>query len=123
MSSSESLDAGENRLLVVLSTRTCSAARESAGKKRKGKCPADCNTYLKWAFIEAGNVVSLHHKKWPHRHVAQLYERVQQSSKMHGKATVAVARHLAEASYWVLTKQQLYREPQGNRPAFSSTHW
>ena len=30
VSSSESLDAGENRLLVVLSTRTCSAARESA---------------------------------------------------------------------------------------------
>jgi hypothetical protein len=32
VSSSESLDAGENRLLVVLSTRTCSAARESAFK-------------------------------------------------------------------------------------------
>lgn len=38
------------------------AARESAAKKRPGKCPADCNTYLKWAFIEAGNVVSVHHK-------------------------------------------------------------
>ena len=33
------------------------AARESAGKKRKGKCPADCNTYLKWAFVEAANVI------------------------------------------------------------------
>ena len=98
------------------------AARESAAKKRPGKCPADCNTYLKWAFIEAGNVVSLHHKRWPERHVAQFYARVKQKSRMHGKATVAVARHLAEASYWMLTKQQTYREPNRNRPDLSSTH-
>lgn len=98
------------------------AARESAGKKRKSKCPADCNTYLKWAFIEAGNVVAVHHKKWPGRHVAQLYARVKHSSGLHGKATVAVARHLAEASYWMLTKQQLYREPNLRRQALSSTH-
>jgi transposase len=98
------------------------AARESAGKKRKGKCPADCNCYLKWAFIEAANVISVHRKKWPERHVAQLYERVKQSSKMHGKATVAVARHLAEASYWMLSRQEDYREPKLNRPALSSTH-
>lgn len=98
------------------------AARESAHKKRRGKCPADCNTYLKWAFVEAGNVVSLHHKKWPDRPLAQLYQRVKQSSRMHGKATVAVARHLAEASFWMLTKQQIYREPKAHRPALSSTH-
>jgi transposase len=98
------------------------AARASTGKKRKGKCPADCNTYLKWAFIEAGNVVAVHHKKWPGRHVAELYERVKKSSGMHGKATVAVARHLAEASYWMLTKQEIYREPNLHRQALSSTH-
>ena len=63
------------------------AARESAGKKRKGKCPADCNGYLRWAFIEAANVVAIHRHKWPERHVAQLYERVKHSSKLHGKAT------------------------------------
>jgi transposase len=98
------------------------AARESAGKKRKGKCPADCNTYLKWAFIEAGNVVSRFHEKWAGRHVAELYRRVKQNSRMHGKATVAVARHLAEASFWMLTKQQIYREPNSNRHPLSSTH-
>jgi len=98
------------------------AARESAGKKRKSKCPADCNTYLKWAFIEAGNVVARWHAQWPDRHVAQLYQRVKHSSGLHGKATVAVARHLAEASYWMLAKQQLYREPNLNRQALSSTH-
>lgn len=98
------------------------AARESAGKKRQGKCPADCNTYLKWAFVEAANVISVHHKKWPERHVAQLYARVKHKSKMHGKATVAVGRHLAEAAYWILSKQEVYREPKSNRPALSSTH-
>jgi transposase len=98
------------------------AARESAGKKRKGKCPADCNTYLKWAFVEAANVISIHHKKWRQRHVSQLYACVKHRTKMHGKATVAVARHLAEASYWILSKQELYREPKSNRKALSSTH-
>jgi transposase len=98
------------------------SARESAGKKRKGKCPADCNCYLKWAFIEAANVIAVHRGKWPERHVAQLYERVKHSSKIHGKATVAVARHLAEASYWMLTQQEGYREPKKKRSALSSTH-
>jgi hypothetical protein len=54
--------------------------------------------------------------------VAQLYRRVKHNSRMHGKATVAVARHLAEASFWMLTKQQIYREPKAPRPALSSTH-
>jgi transposase len=90
------------------------AARESAAKKRKGKCPADCNCYLKWAFVEAANVISLHRRKWPERHVVQLYERVKHRTQMHGKATVAVARHLAEAAYWMLTKQEGYREPKSN---------
>ena len=98
------------------------AARESAGKKRKGRCPADCNGYLKWAFIEAANVIAIHRNKWPERHVAWLYERVKHSSKLHGKATVAVARHLAEASYWMLTKQEMYREPSSKGQALSSTH-
>jgi transposase len=98
------------------------AARESAGKKRRGKCPPDCNTYLKWAFVEAANVVALHHKRWPERHVAQLYARVKNKSKMHGLATVAVARHLAEAAYWILSKQELYREPRSAQPTLSSTH-
>jgi transposase len=98
------------------------AARESAGKKRKSQCPADCNTYLKWAFVEAANVIAVHRQKWPERHVAQLYERVKRSSGMHGKAAVAVARHLAEASYWMLTYQKPYRDPNQKRQTLSSTH-
>ena len=113
------------------------AARESAGKKRRGKCPADCNTYMKWAYVEAANAIAIHREKWPQRHVTKLYDRIKHNTKMHGKAAVAVAHHLGEASYWVLRKQQEYREPglkqpglkqqglkqQGlQRQALSSTH-
>lgn len=97
-------------------------ARESAGKKRRAQCPRDCNTYLKWAFVEAANVIATVHKKWPDRHVAQLYARVKSKSGMHGKASVAVARHLAEATYWILNKQELYREPARAHSTVSSTH-
>jgi hypothetical protein len=34
---------------------------------------------------------------------------------------VAVGRHLAEAAWWVLTKQEVYREPQRSQQALSST--
>jgi len=98
------------------------SARETADWKGKGKCPRDCNVYLKWAYVEAANLVSVHSKHWADRHVVQLYQRVKQSSKMHGKATMAVARHLAEASYWMLNKQEVYREPQTKRQVLSSTH-
>jgi hypothetical protein len=37
------------------------------------------------------------------------YERVARR-KGHQKAIGAVARHLAEATYWILTKQETYRE-------------
>src|SRR2546427_7862305 len=51
-------------------------ARESADWKRKDRCPRDCNMYLKWAYVEAANLISIHRGHWPERHVAQLYERV-----------------------------------------------
>jgi transposase len=98
------------------------AARESAESRRTGRCPRACNVYLKWAYVEAANLISIHRKRWAARHVAQLYERVKHSTKMHGKAVVAVGRHLAEASYWILTKQEVYQEPRTRRPALSSTH-
>jgi transposase len=97
------------------------SANESAGKKHKSKCPSACNYYLKWAFIEAGNVVAMHRHRWPERHVARLYERVKKKTGLHGKAVVAVGRHLAESTYWMLTQQQLYREPKSQQPAPSST--
>jgi transposase len=97
-------------------------ARESADWKRKDGCPRDCNVYLKWAYVEAASLVAAQGKRWAGRHVAELYARVKRTSKLHGKAAMAVARHLAEASYWILSKQEVYREPQSKRQALSSTH-
>jgi len=61
--------------------------------------------------VEAANAICLNRGRAPHRHGTRLYERVARR-KGHQKAIGAVARHLAEATYWVLTKQEFYREPQ-----------
>jgi transposase len=99
-------------------------ARESADWKHRDRCPRACNVYLKWAYVEAANVISVqrHRENWKDRYVVQLYERVRQRTGMHGKAVTAVARHLAEASYWILKKQEVYREPRNQRQVLSSTH-
>lgn len=87
--------------------------RASGGRVRYGPLRADANRFLKWAFIEAGNVVARHHARpsWQGRHVSQLYVRIRQR-KGHSKAVGAVARHLAEAAFWVLRKGEPYREPR-----------
>jgi transposase len=84
----------------------------SGGKTRFGPSRPDVNRYLKWAFVEAANAICLTRGRAPHRHVSRLYERIARR-KGHAKAIGAVARHLAEATYWVLSKQEAYREPKG----------
>lgn len=86
----------------------------SGGKIRFGAVRADVNRYLKWAFAEAANSICAHRHNWPQRHVVRLYERIRHR-KGHAKAIGAVSRHLAEATYWVLRKQEAYREPAWNR--------
>ncbi len=81
----------------------------SGDKVRYGRLRPDTNRYLKWAFSEAGNSVSVNRKKWPYRHVSKVYARVRHRQG-HAKAVGAVARHLAEATYWILTKKEQYRE-------------
>jgi len=81
----------------------------SGGKVRYGRLRPDTNHYLKWAFSEAGNSVAVNRKRFPARHVSQLYNRIR-GRKNHAKAVGAVARHLAEATYWVLTKAEVYRD-------------
>ena len=81
----------------------------SGDKVRYGRLRPDTNRYLKWAFSEAGNSVAVHRKKWPHRHVSKVYGRVRHRQG-HAKAVGAVARHLAEATYWILTRKEPYRE-------------
>ena len=81
----------------------------SGGKVRYGRLRPDTNHYLKWAFSEAGNSVAVNRNRFPARHVSQLYNRIR-SRKNHAKAVGAVARHLAEATYWILTRHEVYRE-------------
>jgi transposase len=90
----------------------------TGGKLRYGRLRPDVNHYLKWAFIEAANAICLMRRRYPHRHVSRLYERIARR-KGHPKAIGAVARHLAEATYWILSKQEPYREPKAT--AVSST--
>lgn len=82
----------------------------SGDKTHYGRLRADVNRYLKWAYIEAANVIVLHQANWSQRHVVQLYRRLR-DRKGHAKAVGAVARHLAEASFWVLARDQDYRDP------------
>jgi transposase len=83
----------------------------SGGKTRYGKLRTESNQYLKWAFIEAANVVAAHHAQrgWISRHASQLYLRIR-ARKGSSVAIGAVARHLAESAFWVLTKSEPYRE-------------
>ncbi len=77
--------------------------------RHEGTC-RNVNHYLKWAFVEAANV-AIRTKAQRHQHIGLLYQRLF-PTKGHGRAAVAVARHLAEAAYWVLRKNQSYRPPQ-----------
>lgn len=83
----------------------------SGDKVRFGQLRVDVNHYLKWAFTEAANVVSTHRSHWPHRHSVRLYNRIRER-KNHQKAIGAVARHLAEATYWMMRKEEDYKEPK-----------
>lgn len=91
----------------------------SGGKTHYGKSRPDVNRNLKWAFMEAANVISSHPRWWAGRHVGRLYQRIRER-KGHGKAVGAVARHLSEAAYWILKKKEAYREPQSHIPDSST---
>jgi 2-polyprenyl-6-methoxyphenol hydroxylase-like FAD-dependent oxidoreductase len=78
-----------------------------------GQVCGDVNRYLKWAFVEAANLIVAQPQKWRGSHVLRLYRRVRRK-KNHQKAVVAAARHLAEAAHWIL-KTRL-PPPQFSRP-------
>jgi transposase len=82
----------------------------SGDRVRYGRTRPDVNRYLKWAFAEAANSTVVNHRRFPERHVSQLYARLR-ARKGHAKAVGAVARHLAEAAFHVWSRQQAYRDP------------
>jgi transposase len=91
---------------------TVPTIKSSGTRFRYGHLPKQSNHYLKWAFTEAANAASRYRNnpRWRHKHVIRLYERIRQQ-KGHSIAVGAVARHLAEATFWMLAKSQTYREP------------
>jgi transposase len=93
----------------------------SGGHTRMGGVSREANVYLKWAFVEAANLIAMSQKPLAGTHAVRLYQRVKKR-KGHQKAVVAVGRHLAEAAYWILTKREPYREPARPRTEVSSTH-
>lgn len=92
----------------------------SGGKTWHGPTGPQANHYLRWAYVEAANAILLNRQKYAGQHVIELYDRLKKQ-KCHGKAAVAVARHLAEASWWILTKREPYRPPRAHAAAMSSS--
>lgn len=90
---------------------TTPRVEQSGGKSRFGRLRPDVNHYLKWAYLEAAIVIRLQQRNWPTRNVVRLYQRIAHRRNP-TKALGAVARHLAEATYWMLMKGEPYREPQ-----------
>jgi transposase len=88
---------------------TTPRVKASGDKVRYGKLRPDVNRYLKWAYLEAANSVALNQAKKPTRFVSRLYQRltVRRGS---AKAKGAVARHLAEATWHMLTHEEDYRD-------------
>jgi hypothetical protein len=91
----------------------------SGSHTRLGGTSRFVNLYLKWAFVETANC-AIRLRGSQYRHVRELFQRLQ-PAKGHGRAAVAVARHLAEAAFWMLTKEQDYRPPQAVRSAAAVT--
>lgn len=91
---------------------TTPKVKSSGGKSYYGPMRKESNQYLKWALVEAANVIvrCRHFPGWRNKHAVRLYERTARR-KGHAIAVGAVARHLAEAAYWVLTKGEPYHEP------------
>lgn len=89
---------------------TTPRVHSSGDKTRYDRLRSDVNRYLKWAYVEAANVVVMNQAHWHQRHAVQLYRRLQ-ARKGHAKAVGAVARHLAEASFWVLRRDEDYCDP------------
>lgn len=93
---------------------TTPRVHSSGDKLRFGRLRPDTNRYLKWAYVEAANVIVLNQARWSQRHAVRLYQRLR-DRRGHAKAVGAVARHLAEASFWVLRRNEPYRDPSLNR--------
>ena len=98
---------------------TVPRVNSSGGKTYYGRVRPDVNHYLKWAYIEAANCIALQQDRMAGRHVGELLKRLQKQ-KGYAKAAVAVGRHLAEATYCMLKRNEPYHEPNIRKAVSSS---
>jgi transposase len=89
---------------------TTPRVQSSGDKTRYGRLRPDVNRYLKWAFVEAANCVCMNQAKYAPLHACQKFARLAKR-KGHAKAIGALARHLAEAAYHVLSRKEAYKDP------------
>jgi len=97
---------------------TTPRVHSSGGKTRYGPTRPDVNRILKWAFAEAGNSIVVHRRSRPDRYVSRLYAKIRHR-RGHAKAVGALARHLAESTWHMLSKNQPYLE-RGKKPSLES---
>lgn len=71
----------------------------------------DVHKKYTWARVENIEGARLYESRLAHAH-GTVKNFVHRWS--HGKAKVAVARHLSEASFWMLKKGEPYREPMSS---------
>jgi transposase len=81
----------------------------SGGKVRHLRSSPEVNRYLKWAYSEAANVVALGWRRRGERYVDYLYRKLRMR-KGHSIAVGAVSRHLAESSWHMMSRDEMYRE-------------
>lgn len=89
---------------------TTPTVHQSGNRRKEGDLRPDANQYLKWAFFEAANAVVKHQATYEESRLVRKYRRLKERKNTQ-VAKGAVARMLAESTYWVLTKQEPYKEP------------
>lgn len=96
-----------NHEAFCLYSGVVSANKASAGKIYSSRTPRQCNHYLKWAFIEAANVIV---RSKCDKNLVNFYEKVK-SRRGKEKAKVALARKLATAVFYILKRKENYKTP------------
>jgi transposase len=90
---------------LAASAGTTPRVHASGGRTHSGPARGDVHRYRTGAVIEAARTAYRTRPARPHRHVRRRSTRVQQR-KGHATAVGAVARHVAEAPDWILTKRE-----------------
>lgn len=89
---------------------TTPAVHQSGNHRSDKGLRDDACQYLKWAYFEAANVLVSHQNTYEDSRLVKKYRQLR-DRKNSNVAKGALARMLAESTYWVLTKQEPYKEP------------